>query len=268
MCIVVLPSYMSVNSVCALCPQKPKQGVKSSGKVTDSCEFPCGCWEPNPVLWESSRALNHRAVSLVSVLFSFHYIFYCTWKGLGGHMYTLQHTCGGSQCSPSMWVPMDLAQVFRSGSSAMPHPTPPQAITLTPGCECAVCDIIFLSMLYITVCSTSFHHPSRNVSPLTWYLPIPAQPWPLVSSAPRFRESDSFAELMFVELMFVQLIYMMFRQTSQSFSALPAPELSSFYSSVPVPEADVLILWALDLGLSLRLAIVRHWCVKDLLALG
>jgi hypothetical protein len=44
-----LPVCMSVYHLHAWCPQKPGEGVRSSGSGgRDSCEQPCGCWGLNP----------------------------------------------------------------------------------------------------------------------------------------------------------------------------------------------------------------------------
>lgn len=42
----VLPSCMSTQYMCALCPKKSEEGVGYSGNgVRDSCELPFGCWD-------------------------------------------------------------------------------------------------------------------------------------------------------------------------------------------------------------------------------
>lgn len=49
---------MSVHRVCACCQQRPAEGIGAPAIVmTDVCEPPCGCWEPE----SSARAsvLNH-----------------------------------------------------------------------------------------------------------------------------------------------------------------------------------------------------------------
>ena len=48
MCVDALPAYMSVHHMCAWCPQKPEEGVRSPGTGgTDGCELLCGSWEWN-----------------------------------------------------------------------------------------------------------------------------------------------------------------------------------------------------------------------------
>lgn len=73
----VLSTCMSVYHVCAWCLQRGKEGVRSVGIQSDSCQLPCGCWKSNPgsleeqpVLWPLSSlsspvVLGFEMVSLV-----------------------------------------------------------------------------------------------------------------------------------------------------------------------------------------------------------
>lgn len=46
MCIGILPACMSVDQVCAWCPQEAEEGVRSSEiEIKDPCKLKCGFWK-------------------------------------------------------------------------------------------------------------------------------------------------------------------------------------------------------------------------------
>lgn len=51
MCMTALPTYVSVDHMCAWCPQRSEESVGSPGTGVmssyKSCKAPCGCWEPD-----------------------------------------------------------------------------------------------------------------------------------------------------------------------------------------------------------------------------
>lgn len=63
MCMCVLPTCMSMQHMCVLCPQRPEEGVGSSGTgVTDGCVEPkCVCWNSNanPLEEQPVFLMNH-----------------------------------------------------------------------------------------------------------------------------------------------------------------------------------------------------------------
>lgn len=51
MCMTAFPTYVSVDHMCAWCPQRSEESVGSPGTGVmgsyKSCKAPCGCWEPD-----------------------------------------------------------------------------------------------------------------------------------------------------------------------------------------------------------------------------
>jgi hypothetical protein len=58
-CVCVFPEYVFMHHVCAWCLWTTEEDLGASGaEATDSCELPCGLWEPNPGPLEEQQVLT------------------------------------------------------------------------------------------------------------------------------------------------------------------------------------------------------------------
>lgn len=56
--------YVCVHHMCALCPQRPEEGIRCSViVVTDDCELPCRYWEPHLGLLKEQVLLRLMVLS-------------------------------------------------------------------------------------------------------------------------------------------------------------------------------------------------------------
>lgn len=72
MCVYALHVCMSVHHVHLWCLRRPEEAIGYPG-ITDGCELPCGCGEPNPAPLQKQPVLPSTEPSLQPPFYRFHH---------------------------------------------------------------------------------------------------------------------------------------------------------------------------------------------------